>query len=251
MGIDFNKMNEGGSQDESVITKIPEAENNRIHFHPGAIVSSESAGNALERAKAVFKAYEKQIDQVTSSINGFEIESDDDAATFTQTVGTVKKLIKAIEAKRKGVIKKEDLFVRTVNGFVRPFRVRLEGLEKTGKQKIGKYNYSLEIKRRADEKAVQEQAVADQAKIDAQAKNAGVKSITLPPPVLPKKTQSITTETATGSTRFKKTFEVVDFAKLDDAYKEVNKTKLQSAIDAGLRPPGVKIKEIPVTSIRT
>lgn len=255
MEIDFNKMNEandaaapgaGGATDEFVITKIPSSVADEIHQKMPAQSSLDIAA-----VKAAFKGFKSQIDQVRSSITGFEIETDDDAKTFVQTVQTAKGFINKIESKRKSMIKEADQYVRQSNAFVRAFRKPLEDLERLGKQKIGQYNYKLEMKRREDEKKLKDAADKVQADIDAQAKAAGVESLKLPPMAVSKKIHPIRTGTGTGSTRYKTTFEIVDFAKLDDAFKMVDEKKLQAAIDAGLRPAGVKLVEKPIVSIRS
>lgn len=205
----------------------------------------------IERVKASFKEFERQIDQVKSAIDGFDIKTDDDAASFTETVGAVKRLAKAMKSKQDSIIKEADSWVKQVKAFVKKYISQLDALEKTGKGKIGQYNYKKEIERREREKKMQEEAARRQAEIDAAAKKAGVDSIVLPPIVTPEKVTPIRTESAVGSTRYKKYPKVIDFSILPDDYKMVNEKKLQDAIDAGLRPPGVEIEERPIVSIRT
>jgi hypothetical protein len=234
--IDFNKyLNEPGG---------------RVAAKNAGSVGATKGGYDLQQAKAAFAEFNRQVDQVVSAIQGFEIQTDDDAAGFTETVGAAKRIIQAIESKRKLIISEADSFVRSVNAFVRRFRKKVEDVEKLGKRKIGEYNYKKEIDRREAEKKMQEAAALKQAEIDAAAKKAGVESVTLPPVMTPQKVEPIRTESATGSTRFKKVFEVVDFSQLDDEYKIVDGKKLQAAIDAGMRPAGVKIKEVPIVTIR-
>ena len=130
MTIDFNIMNSESAPDEIDVTTIGDSE-----------IQTAYKPYDLDRAKAAFTGFKKQIDKVHSSITGFEIKTDADAATFTETVGVAKRIINSIEATRKKIIADPDKFVRSVNSFVRGFRKRLEDVERLGKNKIGQYNY--------------------------------------------------------------------------------------------------------------
>lgn len=243
MAIDFNKTADSEDFKDLLDTKPKMELEPAKKFDP-------------ERVKKNFAIFDKQVDQVRSSIDGFEIKSAEDAATFTQTVGAAKKIVKIVKERAAQLVSDPEIkrvlnYVDLVKGVQKNIIAKLTELEKKGKLKIGQYNYQQEIKRREDEKKMRLEADKRQAEIDKQAEAAGVESIVLPPVVTPKKVEPIRTDTATGSTRFKKKGKVVNFAVLPDQYKMVNEKALQAAIDAGLRPAGVEIEEIPIVSIRT
>ena len=249
MEIDFNKVNREGKKVRGKIVHegIPDA----VDFRNGKVVTVPELLYDMASVKKVFQGFDNQVDQVYRAITGFEIATDDDASAFTETVGVAKRLIKAIDSKRKDLIKDADGFVRSVNSFVRKYRKRLEDVERLGKQKIGQWNYQKEIERREAEKKIQEAAAKKQAEIDAAAKKAGVESVKLPPMALPKKIDAVRSDSASATTRFKKVPKVVDFAKLDDRFKMVDMKALQNAVDAGERPQGVVIEEVPIVSVRS
>lgn len=205
----------------------------------------------IESAKKTFAHFEDEIKKVKAKVEKFEITTDDDAVRLTEMVGIVKALIKRIETSRKTTIKDARGFVDGVNKFVRVFRSKLEELEKSGKAKIGQYNYQKEIERRKIEKQMQKEAQAVQAKIDADAKKAGIESVKLPEIKMPQRLEPTRTETAIASTRYRTVYEVVDFAALPDEFKTVDHKKLKAAVDAGLKPAGIVLKEEPIVFIRS
>ncbi len=205
----------------------------------------------LDSAKKVFDRFVKQVDQVEKAINQFDVKNDDDAEQFVETLGVAAQLKKAFDQNRKKKIHDADQYVRGMNAYVRKFVQKLDKVIAAGKKKVGDYRMQQELKRRQEEKKIQDELAARQKKIDEAAKKSGVETVTLPPAKLPKKQEPIRSDSASASTRFKKVAVVVDFAKLPDKFKMVDEKALQRAVDAGLIPPGTKIEERPITTIRS
>ena len=205
----------------------------------------------IEAAKKTLALFNFEISEVVKKVKGFEIKTDADAEILTETVGQAKRIFKAIEIKRKELIKNHQIYVDGVNASVRQPKGRLTEVEKIGKKKLGDYNYKKEIDRRATEKKMQDEIALRQAEIDAQAKKANVETVQLPEFRMPQKLEPTRSESATSSTRFKKVPKVVDFAALSDDYKMVDEKKLNAAFNAGIIPAGVEIEEVPIVSVRT
>jgi hypothetical protein len=257
MAIDFTKTadatvdQEPQAAEEFVTRKLPATGAALIHEmerNPEKFILIRK--DDFERGKVISAKMLVELSKIQASAQGFEIKTEDDANWMLNTGAAAKKLFKRFEDLRKSLIGEPDFYVRGVNTFFRKPKSMTEAIEKVVKSKIGQYNYQKEIKRRENEKKMREEAARQQAAIDKQAKEAGVESITLPLIVTPKKIETIRSDSASGSTRFKKVPKVVNFAILDDKYKVVNGTALQAAVDAGLKPDGVEIEEKPMVSIR-
>lgn len=207
---------------------------------------------SLERAKQQFQKYEDEIQKWSLKATELEVEDDVTNATATEMTAQVAGLLKQLDDQRKEIIKTPDDYVRSVNSFVRGFKVKLESIVKDLKAKVGDYGYKLELKRREDERKMQKAAAKKQAKLDAEAKKMKVEPVQMPVMVAPKKPEPVRTESGTASTRYEWDCEVVDIALVPRAYLEFNKTPAMYAIKSGgLRDiPGLRIFEKPIVTIR-
>lgn len=206
----------------------------------------------LDAVRKLFKSYDPEFKEIEKKANALKVTDDDSAATATEMIAQASGLVKKIEGKRKEKIKDPDSFVRSVNSIVRPVRLKVEGITKSVKKKIGDYEYQKILKQREDEKKIKEAAAKAQAELDKQAKEKGVESVKLPEMKVPKKKDPIRTEVGTASTRMVWDFEIEDAEKVPDNYKVIDEKKIKNAIAAGIRDiPGVKIVERPSVSVRT
>lgn len=208
----------------------------------------------LEVVKTALKvAYSQQISDMAEQAKAFDVSDDETEKGAIVMAGQAKKLLKAMDDKRKQIIAEPDEFVRGVNGIAKMFRDQLAEIETGLKKKVSDYGWKKELERRAEGKRLKEEAEALQKKIDAEAKKAGVEAPPPPPaPVIKKET---VTRTESGSsahlrTEWKMTG-IVDFKAVPDEYKELNTKAVNAAIKAGTRNiPGLKIEEVPTTVLR-
>ncbi len=207
----------------------------------------------LDAIKTLFASYDPRFESIKAVAVALEVKDDDTAATATEMIGQGSKLIKALDAKRKEIIKDPDAYVRGVNSIVRQVKQKVEGIVKMLKnQKLGPYHYKKEMDRRKEEKKAKDTAAAMQKEIDKAAEKAGVETVNMPDPVIPKKTEPIRTDVGTSSTRMVWDFEISEPEKVPDDYRVIDEKKIKRAIDAGIRDiPGVHIYERPQVSVRT
>ena len=205
----------------------------------------------LETTKAQFQKYEDQIEGWTGKAKDLEIKDDTTNETATEMLAQVAGIIKDLDKHRKAVIAEPDRYVRDVNAFVRRFKVKLDGIVKDLKGKVGTYAYNLELVRREEERLMQEAADKKQKELDAQAKKADVEPVEMPKMVAPVKQDPVRTDSGTASTRMEWTYEITDFDKIPRQYLIINPPSVKLAIKSGIREvPGLRIFERPVVTVR-
>lgn len=209
----------------------------------------------LEAVRTGLKAaYDADIDKLMVIAEAHEVTDDESEKAAIEMVAQAKRLEKALDTKRKGVIEKPDGFVRGINGLCRGFRDRLITIEKGLKPKIGNHQYKKEIERRKREKAAEAAAEKLRKQAAKDAKKAGVEAppIDIVPVVEKKETVTRTDSGASAHIRMSwKMTTVEDFTKVPDEYKELNMKQINAAIKAGIRNiPGLKIEEVADTVMR-
>jgi hypothetical protein len=206
----------------------------------------------LEAAKKRFEPYEKQIQKIKQKMDDFIVDSDKSVALCTEAVAKSARLIKDMEEERKHTIKNPDKFVRAVNRFVKNYRDQVDGIVKSGKTKIGNYEYKKELKRREKEAEAAKTTAKLQAEIDRKAKEGGYEPVQMPAMVAPRSEGPVRTESGTASTMMVWTFEIEQEMEVPRDYLVVDKKLVEAAIKAGIREiPGIRIYEQPTVRIRT
>ena len=198
----------------------------------------------VEAAKGAFKKYIEACGAAVGKMRAFEIKTDQDLTEITDMVGQCNRLIRQMEAARKAKIEQPNDFVRTVNGFVKQFRDKLEQAKNLGKKKISDYGYMLEMQRRKEQKKAEEAAAAKQAEIDKAAKKHGIKPVQMP--AAPKQTAPprVKTERASASIKMVWTYEISTMDQIPRQYLRVDDRAIKRAIDGGVRDiPGIRIYE--------
>ena len=191
------------------------------------------------------------MEEMVAKASALSVVDDETNHRAVGLAGEAKRVFKAIEAKRKELVKEPNRYVRAVNAFAKQFTEKLKQVETSLKRKVADYQYRLELERRkreAEEKRKREEL---QRKMEAEAKEAGVEPVKLPDPVVPERPKVTRTETGSAHLRMEWTFEIKDETKLPREYLIPDMKKIRAAVKAGVRTiPGVKIFERPTTVIK-
>jgi hypothetical protein len=191
-----------------------------------------------------FIEYGDQLAKMKSEAEALKVDSDISAAQATEMVGQTKKLLDEIDDERKSIVKDPDGFVRKVNAFVKVFKDRLKSIKITIDRKMDSYAYQLELKRREEEREAADELARKQKELDREAKKAGVAPVKLPQQAIPRKHESIRTESGISSVTTKIVWEIGDLAKVPRQYLMIDKKKVDQAVKAGIRNiPGIVVQE--------
>lgn len=206
----------------------------------------------LISAKERLLEFDDRIQKLKIEANDLIIDSDVKAMTATEMMGQVKSLLNELDGRRKEIIKQPDGFVRTVNGFVRSYRLTLEKIiSGILKPKFGEWSYRKELERRKEEQRMIEAQKAKQAELDREAEKSGVDKVQLPDMKLPDKNEPVRTESGTASTIMVWKAEIVDADKVPRKYCSPDQSLINQAVKGGIRKiAGVKIFEEAQTRIR-
>ena len=178
---------------------------------------------------------EQQIQTVKSKVsslveraNSFIVETIEDVSSASEFLKTIKGMENKVEEKRLEFIQPLNQSLKAINDTFRKLRMPLEQVRKSLSNKILSWRKEEEEKIRKEEER--------RRKIQEAHKKAGheIKEVV----ELEKVKATI------GSTRTKKvwTFEIVDFSKVPDSYKELNSVAVNQAIRTGVREiNGLKI----------
>ena len=206
----------------------------------------------LDRAKSNLSVYEDKIRRMNLEINKLEVKTDVAAATITEMISQSAGLIKMLEKKRKDTIYDSDQFVRAVNRFVKIYRDQVDAIVRTGKKKLGAYQYQKELQRREAEKKAQDEVDRIQEEMDAKAKKAGVEPVKMPTIVAPRKADPVRTESGSASTRMVWKWKIDDAKQVPRNYLMVDFKAVEQALKAGIREiRGISIFEEADVRIRT
>jgi len=208
---------------------------------------------SLALVKPKFEDYALAAHKVAVEAKGIDVKDDESLNIAVMIGGNAKKIVKAIEVKRKEIILEPQEFVRGVNSICKAITDNLDAAERTAKQKIGQYQARVELERRKQEEAARKAAADLQKKIDADAKKAGVEAPTVVAPVIPAAPKVTRTENGTASYQVKRwVCAVEDPARVPREYCEPSKRLLDDAVKMGIREiAGCKIEEVSETRFRT
>jgi hypothetical protein len=124
---------------------------------------------SLLSVKPQFSKYILATEKMILDASAINIQDDNSLKFAVALGGEAKKIVKAIDAKKKDVTADASEYVKSVNGFCKIFTDRLATVEATVKQKITEYQSKIELERRRQEEATRKAAAELQAKLDAEA----------------------------------------------------------------------------------
>lgn len=167
-----------------------------------------------------------------------------------------KKLIKAIEDKRKEAIEKPYAFVQDMNKFCKVFKDKLDVIIRDQKSIRKDYQWQKELERRKKEKLMQEAQAKAQKELEEKAKKADVDISDIqpaPPPIIPKEQKVRTESGATSYLRDNWVFKIIDISKVDRAFLVVDEKLIKAQIALGKRGndlAGIEIYNDPISMTR-
>ncbi|HOG08680.1 MAG TPA: hypothetical protein PK983_11355 [Syntrophales bacterium] len=208
---------------------------------------------SLAVVKPKFDDYKKEAERIAGDVKDLEVKDDESLNIAIMIGGKAKKIVKAIEVKRKEIILDPQEFVKGVNSICKAITESLDAAERTAKQKISQYQAKVELERRKQEEAARKAAADLQKKIDADAKKAGVEAPTVVAPVIPSAPKVTRAENGTASYQVKRwVCTVNNAADVPREYCEPSKRLLDEAVKMGIREiAGCKIEEVSETRFRT
>jgi len=131
---------------------------------------------SLMSVKPQFAQYVAATEKMALDAAAINISNDDGLKFAVALGGEAKKIVKAIDARKKDVTADASEYVKSVNGFCKIFTDKLSLVETTLKQKITAYQIKVELDRRKQEEAARKAAAELQAKLDAEAAEANRKA---------------------------------------------------------------------------
>ena len=242
--MDFSKVGNKTTKKSQTRTKREPTQSN-------AMVVRDSLD--IKKAQEQFSYALEMINDMASQVNELIVKDEVSVKLAISFTGQVKTLYNRLEAERKEAVNPALKFQRGINGFVKNFTEKLIKIERTAKQKIGDYQYKLELDRL---KKAKEQADAQEKlkkKIEEEAKQAGVEA-----PIfelaLPIKEEKTVARADDGTSAFiKKPWKgtIINPQLVPRKYCEPSQRLVNEAIKGGIREiPGVEIKQEVETSIR-
>jgi hypothetical protein len=229
--IDFSKVPPPAPSYDTDAASMPD---------PGSIVDLDLPG--AKRALAIFNG---QIAHWEAEAQALVVDSPESARQATEMVAQIKRLAKQIDDRRKEIIEQPDKYVRTVNGWCKPFADRLKALEaQVLKRKMSDYMTRVELARREAERKQREAAARLQAELDAEAAAKGVEPVQVAPVVISEKQGPTRSDTAVSSAVMTWKHRVTDQALVPRQYLMVDDAAIRAAIRGGIRHiDGVEIYE--------
>lgn len=140
------------------------------------ILPAIASALSLMSVKPQFAQYVAATEKMALDAAAININNEDGLKFAVALGGEAKKIVKAIESRKKDVTADASEYVKSVNGFCKIFTDKLGLIETTLKQKITAYQIKVELERRKQEEAARKAAKELQAKIDAEAAEANRKT---------------------------------------------------------------------------
>jgi len=224
-----------------------------MNFDLGAEVVEVAPSLSLAAVKPSFYQYVERAELMVKDAEAVVVKDDESVKFAVSLGGEAKKIVKAIEARKKEVTAEASDFVKAVGGFCKIFTDKLTLVEGGLKKKISDYQYKVELERRKQEEAARKAAEELQKKINAEAKKAGVEAPVVAAPVIPKTEGTVRTETGASSYQVKRwVCTVTDPDAVPRGYCSPDQKKLNEAVRVGIREiPGCIIEEVSETRFRT
>jgi len=140
------------------------------------ILPAIASALSLMSVKPQFAQYVAATEKMALDAAAININNEDGLKFAVALGGEAKKIVKAIESRKKDVTADASAYVKSVNGFCKIFTDKLGLIETTLKQKITAYQIKVELERRKQEEAARKAAAELQAKLDAEAAEANRKA---------------------------------------------------------------------------
>lgn len=203
------------------------------------------SGLSVEDVKPRFADFLDKAVLFQRSAEALEVHDDETREQAANLAGGAKKLVKAIETRRKEVIAPAQEFVKGVNGLVGKITLLLEQAAALVGQKEMAFLNLLEMKRREVERLAQEAVARLQKQVDREAKKKGIEPIKIEAPVVPEVQTTARTESGISSyTVTTWDFEIQAEAEVPRDYCSSDSRKIRDGIKNGVRQiPGVRIFE--------
>ena len=208
------------------------------------IMESTFGLSKIEQVQIDFKKYETVVTDMLKKAEALTITDGKTDIQAVEMIGQAAAMARAIENKRKEIVKSPNEFVRAVNQFAKPYTDGLAAIKNKLDQKHIRFKQEEEKKRLEAQRKANEEAERLQAEINAAAEAVDETPTVVVQPVILE--ASKVTRTQSGSTSIKSVWaaEVTDFAALPDKYKKVDMVSINADVKAGLRNiPGVRIYE--------
>lgn len=215
---------------------------------------AESVDFKIDTIKAAFYKYKKEIDDMLDVAEQHKISDEESNQTAVVMLSQATNIKKAIEEQRKDAVKPHNEFRTKVNGLAKMFTEPLDKIDDLLRSKTEDYAHKKLIEKRKNEKAAAEKRRKLQEELDLAAEEGGVESVKLVEPVVKEEKGGIirTEDGASLSvTMIWKGF-IIDSDKVPREYCIPDQKLIDEAVKAGVREiPGVEIKEVPQSRLRT
>jgi len=208
------------------------------------VMESTFGLSKIQQVQIDFKKYEAVVAEMKAKAAAITITDKATDIQAVEMIGQAAAMAKAIESKRKEIVKSPNEFVKAVNQFSRPYSDALAAIKGELDQKHIRFAQEeerrrLELQRKANEEAARLQSEINEA---AKLANEDIQVVVAPVAVA----QDRVTRTQSGSTSIRSVWaaEVTDFAILPDKYKKVDMASINTDVKGGIRNiPGVRIYE--------
>lgn len=185
--------------------------------------------------------FEKKLDLYVQRAKNLVVEDDDSKVIAAEVVMVCKKAGKAIEVFRKEVEKPHRDYLHTVSNLAKRLTERAAEAVRISDEKIKAYNYRVDMERKkAEAKAKEEarklqEALIVEAQQESEATGEVVEAPLVATPVVADKKAIVRTAEGSVSQRSHWKAELEDESKVDREYLEINWTKVNQAVKAGVR----------------
>jgi hypothetical protein len=197
--------------------------------------------------------FEVKIQQMLAEAKAHLITDDRSYKAAVELGSGAKKLHRALETQRKGLVEQPNAFVKSVNGLCNVYKSSLAEIERTLKMAISAHAVIVEAGRRETERKAQEAARKLQQHLNQQTRQSGEVIPAMALPVLPPPQK--TTRTETGAAAYTKkvwAFEIIDASQIPREYLIPNEKLIRERVMQGLRNiPGVRIFQNIQTNFRS
>jgi hypothetical protein len=229
-----------------------------------------------EAARLKFSEFQAQIATMKAQAGAHQITDQASLNLGIEMVAQGKKMLKAVDVRRKAIIEVPDGFVSSVNTFCRKISNDIKAIITPLDARVNAFMVEQDrLRREAERKAreeaeaerrrLEDEAAAERARIEAEAmangaskEEAAAEAQAAVDPIIPvvpvTAPASTVTRTAEGTAHLRKdwAWEEVDFNLVPREYLMLDTKKLNQAVKAGVREiPGIRIFEKPKTNYRT
>ena len=185
--------------------------------------------------------FEKKLDLYVQRARDLVVEDGDSRVVAVEVVAVCKKAAKAIEVFRKEVEKPHRDYISTVNNLAKRLTERAAEAIRISDGKISAYNYKVTMERNVAEAKAKEEArkLQEALNLEAQQESEATGEVVEAPivatPVMSDKKEIVRTAEGSVSQRSHWKAELEDETKVDREYLEINWTKVNQAVKAGIR----------------